>query len=202
MLDSMGHELLLFNKPYDVLCQFTGKGPTLADFIDLPGFYPAGRLDKDSEGLLILTNSGRLQARISEPKEKMPKRYWVQTEGICSDSAIKALANGVTLRDGLTRPAKVRRIDQPLPKRNPDIRSRPGQPTGWLEVTLFEGKNRQVRRMTAAVGFPTLRLFRAEIGPFSANGIEPGTFERRQINLPKADHRRQHRSSLEVFRHR
>ena len=186
----MTHDLLLFNKPYGVLCQFTGDGPTLADFIDLPNFYPAGRLDKDSEGLVVLTNSGQLQARIAEPSQKMPKRYWVQTEGICSDQAIAELIKGVQLKDSLTRPAKVARIDPPLADRQPNIRLRLNQPTGWLEVVLWEGKNRQVRRMTAAVGFPTLRLYRVQIGPFSVEDLSPGMVRPSQIHLPITKNRR------------
>ena len=182
----MQHDLILFHKPFGVLCQFMGPAPTLADHIDLQGFYPAGRLDKDSEGLLILTNSGALQARITEPTQKMAKTYWVQVEGECQDQAVQALQNGVTLKDGLTRPAKVRVIAPALPPRSPPIRSRQRQATSWLEITLTEGRNRQVRRMTAHVGHPTLRLFRRSIGPWTIDDLPPGNWVRRRINLPAA----------------
>ena len=182
----MQHDLILFHKPFGVLCQFRGPPPTLADHIDLHGFYPAGRLDKDSEGLLILTNSGALQARITEPTQKMAKTYWVQVEGECQDQAVQALQNGVTLKDGLTRPAKVRVIAPALPPRSPPIRSRQRQATSWLEITLTEGRNRQVRRMTAHVGHPTLRLFRRSIGPWTIDDLPPGNWVRRRINLPAA----------------
>lgn len=188
----MQHDLILFNKPYGVLCQFTGTGPTLADHIDLDGFYPAGRLDKDSEGLLILTNSGTLQARITEPRQKMAKTYWVQVEGECQNPAIQALQEGVTLKDGFTRPATVRVIEPPLPMRDPPIRSRRNQPTSWLEVILTEGRNRQVRRMTAQVGHPTLRLFRRGIGPWTINDLAPGAWARTRINLPEQPEKVRH----------
>lgn len=180
----MQHELILFHKPFGVLSQFTGTSPTLADHIDLPGFYPAGRLDKDSEGLLILTNSGRLQARITEPTQKMAKTYWVQVEGTCSPPVVKTLQAGVLLKDGLTRPAKVRIITPPLPPRTPPVRSRQNQPTSWLEITLREGRNRQVRRMTAHVGHPTLRLYRRSIGPWTLDGLSCGEWIQTNINLP------------------
>jgi 23S rRNA pseudouridine2457 synthase len=174
----------LFHKPFGVLCQFTGAPPTLADHIDLQGFYPAGRLDKDSEGLLILTNSGVLQARITEPTQKMAKTYWVQVEGECQANAVQALQDGVTLKDGLTRPAKVQIIAPALPPRTPPIRSRQNQATSWLEITLTEGRNRQVRRMTAHVGHPTLRLFRRRIGPWGIDDLASGKWVRSRINLP------------------
>lgn len=180
----MQHDLILFHKPFGVLCQFTGAPPTLADHIDLHGFYPAGRLDKDSEGLLILTNSGLLQARITEPGQKMAKTYWVQVEGECQGQAIQALQDGLVLKDGPTRPAKVRQIAPGLAPRTPPIRSRPNQPTSWLEITLTEGRNRQVRRMTAHVGHPTLRLFRRSIGPWAIDDLAPGEWARSSINLP------------------
>lgn len=180
----MQHELILFHKPFGVLSQFTGTPPTLADHIDLPGFYPAGRLDKDSEGLLILTNSGRLQARITEPTQKMAKTYWVQVEGTCSPPVVKTLQAGVLLKDGLTRPAKVRIITPPLPPRTPPVRSRQNQTTSWLEITLTEGRNRQVRRMTAHVGHPTLRLYRRSIGPWTLDGLSCGEWIQTNINLP------------------
>lgn len=175
--------LILFNKPFGVLSQFTGEDPTLARYIPLKGYYPAGRLDKDSEGLLLLTNDGSLQARIASPKFKMEKTYWVQVEGDVENTAIKHLAKGVELKDGLTRPAKARRIEVPLPPRDPDIRSRDSVPTSWIELTLSEGRNRQVRRMTAAVGFPTLRLYRAKIGPWNLEGLSPGEYRLDKVNF-------------------
>ncbi|MDG1113865.1 MAG: pseudouridine synthase [Pseudomonadales bacterium] len=180
----MQHDLILFHKPFGVLCQFTGAPPTLADHIDLHGFYPAGRLDKDSEGLLLLTNSGVLQARITEPTQKMANTYWVQVEGECQAKAVKALQDGVILKDGLTRPAKVKIIAPDLPPRTPPIRSRKNQSTSWLEITLTEGRNRQVRRMTAHVGHPTLRLFRRRIGPWTIDALPPGKWVQNRINLP------------------
>ncbi|WP_212524491.1 pseudouridine synthase [Actibacterium sp. MT2.3-13A] len=173
---------LIFNKPFNVLSQFTDKGhagsdrQTLSDFIDVPGVYAAGRLDRDSEGLLLLTDDGRLQARIADPKHKMAKTYWVQVEGIPSEGALQALREGVELKDGRTRPAQVRRIDAPpgLWPRNPPVRFRKTVPDSWLELTIREGRNRQVRRMTAAVGHPTLRLIRCRVGPWSIEGLAPG----------------------------
>jgi len=173
---------IIFNKPYGVLSQFTDKGTqsspraTLSDYIHLPGVYPAGRLDRDSEGLMILTSDGALQARIAHPKFKAPKVYWVQVEGDITSDALKALHNGVTLKDGRTRPAKARAILEPpgLWIRNPPIRVRQSIPESWLELTITEGRNRQVRRMTAAVGFPTLRLIRACIGDWMLDGLAPG----------------------------
>ncbi|MFD1511392.1 pseudouridine synthase [Lacimonas salitolerans] len=174
--------LIVFNKPFDVLSQFTDRGSadspraTLSDYIDLPGVYPAGRLDRDSEGLLLLTDDGKLQARISHPKNKMPKVYWAQVEGTPDDAALAALRAGVTLKDGPTRPAKVVRIAEPpgLWPRVPPIRVRKSVPDTWIELTISEGRNRQVRRMTAAVGHPTLRLIRARIGPWTLDGLAPG----------------------------
>lgn len=171
-----------FNKPFDVLPQFTDRAnagaprSTLSDFIDLPGVYPAGRLDRDSEGLMLLTDEGRLQAQISDPKHKMVKTYWVQVEGKPDVAALKALRDGVELKDGLTRPAKVRKIDEPpmLWPRTPPIRERKTVPDSWIELTLREGKNRQVRRMTAAVGLPTLRLIRYRIGDWTLDDLAPG----------------------------
>ncbi len=176
--------LILLNKPYDMLSQFTDDGArkTLAHCIHEKGFYPAGRLDRDSEGLLLLTDCGKLQARISDPKHKLGKVYWAQVEGEISDQALQQLATGVLLKDGKTRPATARRLTPlALWPRNPPIRERKLIPTSWVELTLFEGKNRQVRRMTAAVGYPTLRLIRASIGPWHLEHLQPG--ESRMINL-------------------
>lgn len=172
--------VILFNKPYGVLCQFSGDGtrPTLAAYIDLPGAYPAGRLDLDSEGLVILTADGALQARITDPHHKLAKSYWVQVEGEPTAQQLAELAAGVVLRDGPTRPAEAQAIDEPprLWPRDPPIRHRRHIPTAWLQLTLREGRNRQVRRMTAAVGLPTLRLVRHSIGPWSLAGLPPGTW--------------------------
>ncbi len=174
--------LLLFNKPFGVLSQFTDKGSpteraTLSEFIDVKGVYPAGRLDRDSEGLLLLTDDGRLQARIAEPKFKMPKTYLVQVEGDPSDADLEPLRKGVCLKDGMTLPAEVARIDPPeLWLRDPPIRVRKAIPDCWLSITIREGRNRQVRRMTAAAGLPTLRLVRWSIGEWTVEGIAPGTF--------------------------
>jgi 23S rRNA pseudouridine2457 synthase len=179
--------LILFNKPYGVLSQFTDRGSpeardTLSGYIDIPDVYPAGRLDRDSEGLLILTDDGRMQARISDPKHKMPKNYLVQVEGDASKDALAALQNGVRLKDGMTLPAQVKRIDDPgLWLRNPPIRVRKTVPDSWVRLTIREGRNRQVRRMTAAVGFPTLRLVRWSIGEWTVQGLAPG--EWREITV-------------------
>lgn len=169
--------VILLNKPYGVLCQFTdAEGrPTLADFVDVPGVYAAGRLDKDSEGLVVLTNNGRLQHQLTDPKHKRPRTYWVQVENEPADAALAALARGVRLKDGMTRPADVQRIDTPaLWPRHPPVRFRKAIPTCWLSLTLREGRNRQVRRMTAAVGHPTLRLIRWSMGDWSLHGLAPG----------------------------
>ena len=173
--------LILFNKPFGVVSQFTGNDATLAQYIPLKGYYPAGRLDRDSEGLLLLTDDGSLQARIASPKFKMAKTYWAQVEGDINRIALDALANGISLKDGQTRPAKARKIEAPLPPRSPDIRQRASIPASWVELTITEGRHRQVRRMTAAVGFPTLRLFRSRIGPWSTEALAPG--EHRLINV-------------------
>ena len=182
--------LVLFNKPYDVLSQFTDKGTegssrrTLSDFIDVPDVYPAGRLDRDSEGLMVLTDDGKLQAQISNPKYGKAKTYWVQVEGIPDDDALNALQSGVTLNDGKTRPAKAKRIEAPMGlwEREPPIRTRKSIPDCWLEISIAEGRNRQVRRMTAAVGHPTLRLIRCGIAEWNLDGLQPGEY--RLINLP------------------
>ncbi|MBW6530269.1 pseudouridine synthase [Sphingomonas sp. RRHST34] len=175
--------LLLFNKPFGVLSQFTDRGSptarsTLSDFIDAKGVYPAGRLDRDSEGLLLLCDDGRLQARIADPRFKMPKTYLVQVEGDPREPDLARLRQGVRLKDGMTLPAEVDRIDAPeLWPRDPPIRRRATIPDSWLRLTIREGRNRQVRRMTAAVGLPTLRLVRWSIGDWSLAGIAPGEFE-------------------------
>lgn len=180
-------EVVLFNKPFGTVCRF-GAEPgreTLGDWIDLPGIYPAGRLDRDSEGLLVLTADGGLAHRITHPRKKLAKTYWVQVERCPDESALTALQNGVTLKDGITRPAEVRRLAPPdvepegLWPRDPPIRFRRSIPTQWLELTLREGRNRQVRRMTAAVGHPTLRLVRVRVGPWTVWGLGPG--ERRSV---------------------
>ncbi|MBO9397691.1 pseudouridine synthase [Shimia sp. R9_2] len=174
--------VILFNKPYDVLSQFTDKGTegsprrTLSDFIDVPKVYPAGRLDRDSEGIMVLTDNGKLQAKISNPRHKMAKTYWVQVEGEPDEAALAALRKGVELKDGLTRPAQAQRIEEPtdLWPRTPPVRFRKSVPDCWIALTIREGRNRQVRRMTASVGHPTLRLIRAQIGDWSLNGLETG----------------------------
>ena len=177
--------LLLFNKPFGVLSQFTDRGSpteraTLSDFITVKGVYPAGRLDRDSEGLLLLTDDGRLQARIADPRFKLPKTYLVQVEGDPQEEALAQLRHGVRLKDGMTLPAEALRIDAPdLWPRDPPIRVRKAIPDTWLQITLREGRNRQVRRMTAAVGLPTLRLVRWSIGDWALDGIAPGQFTER-----------------------
>jgi len=186
--------LLRFNKPYGVLSQFTpeGRWRGLQDFIDVPGVYVAGRLDADSEGLLLLTDDGALQARISDPRHKMEKTYWVQVEGIPDEAALQALRQGVQLGDGPTLPARVRRLEPPpaLWERDPPIRVRQNIPDCWIELIIREGRNRQVRRMTAAVGHPTLRLVRAAIGPYALDGLEPGCWQPAGPPSPVPHHRK------------
>lgn len=176
--------VLLFNKPFNVLSQFTDRAAegsgreTLSDYIQVPNVYPAGRLDRDSEGLMVLTDNGRLQARISNPKHKTPKTYWAQVEGLPDAAALQVLAAGVNLKDGRTAPATARLIEPPsaLWPRTPPIRVRKSIPDCWLELTITEGRNRQVRRMTAAVGHPTLRLIRYAVGNWTLDGLETGTW--------------------------
>ncbi len=180
--------LIRFNKPYGVLSQFTpeGKWLGLKDFITLPGVYVAGRLDADSEGLLLLTDDGPLQARIAEPRFKMEKTYLAQVEGIAEDAALQALCMGVMLNDGMTLPARARAVQAPtdLWERTPPIRVRRTLPTSWIELTLREGRNRQVRRMTAAVGLPTLRLIRTHIGPYNVQDLPVGTWQETELPFP------------------
>jgi len=183
--------LILFNKPYGVLCQFTDRGtagsarPTLSDFIDVPGVYPAGRLDLDSEGLLLLTDDGRLQARIADPEFKIPKAYLVQVEGDVGEASLESLRRGVRLKDGPTRPAQVERIADPaLWPRDPPVRFRKSVPDCWLGLTIREGRNRQVRRMTAAVGHPTLRLVRWRIGDWTIEGLQAGQWREVPVTPP------------------
>lgn len=178
-------KLIRFNKPFDVLPQFTDRGTqgtprrTLSDFIEMPGVYPAGRLDRDSEGLMLLTDDGALQARITDPKHKMPKTYWVQVEGEPDQSAIDALCSGLVLKDGPTKPAQAKRMAEPdiLWPRTPPIRVRKSVPDSWISLTIHEGRNRQVRRMTAAVGHPTLRLIRYRIGNWTLDGLDTGVWQ-------------------------
>jgi len=172
-------KLVLFNKPFGVLCQFTSRDDsvTLKRYLPIPEIYPAGRLDKDSEGLVLLTNNAALQTRISHPRFKMDKVYWVQVEGMITSQSITKLCMGVELKDGFTLPARVRRLDgQPLPDRTPAIRYRKQIPTSWIEIILQEGRNRQVRRMTAATGYPTLRLVRMRVGDWSMDGLDVGEY--------------------------
>ncbi len=183
-------KILLFNKPFRVLTQFTDQEDrsTLAEFIKVPGVYAAGRLDYDSEGLLILTDDGRLQHQLANPAFKMPKTYYAQIEGIISDEAMERLRRGVTLKDGPTRPAQAQRVNEPdwLWPRTPPVRYRKEQPTSWLKLTITEGRNRQVRRMTAEVGFPTLRLIRWSIGSWSLDQLPPGQWREETVHLPNS----------------
>lgn len=191
-------KLILFNKPFGVLSQFSGEEPasTLSHFISVPGVYPAGRLDKDSEGLLLLTNSGALQHRISHPRRKMAKTYWVQVEGEIDAVALARLREGLLLKDGQTLPADARLLQEPdLWPRNPPVRFRKQLPTSWVEITLREGKNRQVRRMTAAVGFPTLRLVRIRIGPWELGNLQPGQW--RSLELPEEEEQLRSKKKLQ-----
>lgn len=177
-------KVILFHKPFGVLSQFTDKGtqgsprPTLSGFIDVAGFYPAGRLDRDSEGLMVLTDDGKLQARIANPKHKMAKTYLVHVEGAPNEHAVALLTKGVTLKDGLTRPAQVKVIDAPDPlwPRDPPVRFRKSVPDHWMQITISEGRNRQVRRMTAHVGLPCLRLIRVQVGAWRLHNLAPGAW--------------------------
>jgi len=192
--------LLALNKPFGVLCQFTDRSgdatgkprPVLADYVDVPGVYPAGRLDADSEGLLLLTDDGPLAAKITDPRHAWAKTYLAQVEGIPDQSALDQLRSGLTLKDGATRPAEARLlVSEPawLWPREPPIRERRNTPTSWLELVLREGRNRQVRRMTAAVGFPTLRLVRATVGPYRLESLQPGHWRRLRSSEPAREHR-------------
>lgn len=187
--------LILFNKPFQVLSQFTDKDrenspdkrATLADWITLPSVYPAGRLDYDSEGLLLLTDDGSLQHQIASPERKMPKTYWVQVEGQIDEDSLEALRQGVALKDGRSRPARVEHLPNPrLWPRTPPVRHRETVPTSWISITITEGRNRQVRRMTAAVGFPTLRLVRYSIGEWNLDNLAPGEYRSLAIHAPAA----------------
>ncbi|MFT5676687.1 MAG: 23S rRNA pseudouridine2457 synthase [Paraglaciecola sp.] len=178
-------KIVLFNKPFNVLTQFTDQleRQTLKDFIPITGIYAAGRLDRDSEGLLVLTNNGKLQHKLADPSHKTEKTYWVQVEGEPDESALQALRNGLELKDGITQAAKVELIGEPdIWPRNPPVRFRQAIPTTWLSITISEGRNRQVRRMTAHVGHPTLRLVRYRIGDWTIDGINSGSY--RELKMP------------------
>jgi len=180
------HVLILFNKPFNVLSQFTDRSleasgrETLSHYVPVPHVYPAGRLDRDSEGLLLLTDDGKLQAQIADPKHKMAKTYWVQVEGAPQEDALQSLRRGLRLKDGVTQPAKARLIEEPMGlwPRNPPIRVRKSVPDSWIEMVIREGKNRQIRRMTAAVGHPCLRLIRAQIGDWRLGDLMPGDYKK------------------------
>jgi len=180
------HVLILFNKPFNVLSQFTDRSleasgrETLSHYVPVPHVYPAGRLDRDSEGLLLLTDDGKLQAQIADPKHKMAKTYWVQVEGAPQEDALQSLRRGVRLKDGVTQPAKARLIEEPMGlwPRNPPIRVRKSVPDSWIEMVIREGKNRQIRRMAAAVGHPCLRLIRAQIGDWRLGDLMPGDYKK------------------------
>lgn len=197
-------KIILFNKPFNVLSQFTDKEgrTTLADFIDASDVYPAGRLDYDSEGLLLLTNDGKLQHQISHPSANSVKTYWAQVEGQAKDADLEPLRNGVNLNDGPCRPAKATIIDQPkLWPRTPPIRERANIPTTWLQISISEGRNRQIRRMTSAIGYPTLRLIRASIGDWSLGQLQPGESKQQTLhapanNLPRPRHTTRRRRRL------
>lgn len=182
--------LILLNKPYQVLSQFTDREgrKTLADYIDLPGFYPAGRLDYDSEGLILLCDNGALQQRIADPRHKLWKTYVLQLEGLISDDALNSLRHGLQLKDGPTLPARVTAIEEPtLWNRTPAIRVRAAQSTSWIRIAIREGRNRQLRRMCAAVGFPVLRLVRTAIGDWQLDSLAPGQYRETVIHLPASD---------------
>ncbi len=185
-------KIILLNKPFNVLCQFTDdRGrTTLADFIQQPGVYAAGRLDYDSEGLVVLTGDGRLQAHISHPRHKMAKVYWVQVEGVPDAAALQTLREGIHLTDGPTLPAQVDLMPEPdISPRDPPVRFRKTIPTSWLQIAITEGRNRQVRRMTAAAGFPTLRLVRYAVGEWNLSGLAPGQWRALEITGPPANRR-------------
>lgn len=190
--------IVLFNKPFNVLSQFTdseARRPTLAKYLSaFPKFYPAGRLDFDSEGLLLLTDNGELQDAIANPRKKMPKTYLAQVEGIPDEDALAHLTRGVALKDGMAQPAKAQQIEAPdLWPRDPPIRHRLNIPTSWIQLTITEGRNRQVRRMTAAVGHPTLRLVRVQIGPWQLGALAPGEFRQEEVHLAHTNKRNKHR---------
>lgn len=174
----MKHRYILFHKPYDVLCQFSGEGRTLRDYVAVPDVYPVGRLDRDSEGLVLLTNDGGLQHRLTDPKFGHPRTYWIQVEDVPGESALERLRRGVRIQDYVTRPAEARLLDAApdVAPRDPPVRFRKSIPTSWMELILTEGRNRQVRRMTAAVGHPTLRLIRHAIGSVTLDGLAPGSY--------------------------